>query len=631
MFTDIVGYTSMMHDNEQLAIQVREKHREIFEKNHEEFRGEILQYYGDGTLSIFQSAIEGVRCAVAMQQQLCEGLKVPLRIGIHLGDIVLNDNEIYGDGVNVAARIESLGMAGAILISEKVYSQIRNQTGLQTENLGFFEFKNIHEPLEVHAISNQGIKVPDRSELKGKLAEKKKSIAVLPFANLSSDPENEYFSDGISEEILNALVKVNGLQVTARTSSFAFKNQQLDVREIGRILNVKYVLEGSVRKAGNRVRITAQLINSRDGFHIFSETYDRDLQDIFAVQDEISLSIANQLRELLTETEREDKLITAITDNVEAYEQYLKGQFYFNQWGDQAARKAKPYFEKAVEIQPDFPQALCGLGGCYIFFAFGGFISWSEAYEKGMPYLKKALELDPESIESLVWLGAIQTFCEWDWKALKQTVDKLLKLNPGDARVYHPASTYFVVMGEMEKAIEMETKGLALDPVSVQLNFYLGIFNSWSLNHEKGNEYFNQVLEFVPGHRTAIEMKGVDALVRGKPDEAISLFDQISEFGYRLHKSTLLGCAHAINGNTEEVQPHLNNLLRMAEQGQPFAFQNLAILYAQLGQPDEAFNYLELALDNKVGDSMMFRHDPLLQPLKEDKRFDQLAAKIGLV
>ena len=224
-----------------------------------------------------------------------------MRIGLHLGDVVFSGSEIYGDGVNLASRVESLGVPGAILISDKVQAEIRNQDDLQAQSLGLFEFKNIQQPVEVFAISTPGIHVPARSGLRGKVKQHKKSIAVLPFVNMSSDPENEYFSDGLTEEILNVLVRIEGLQVTARTSSFAFKGMNMDIREIGQQLGVKHVLEGSVRKAANKVRVTAQLINSTNGYHLFSETYDRSLDDIFAVQDEISLAIAHRLREQLGE------------------------------------------------------------------------------------------------------------------------------------------------------------------------------------------------------------------------------------------------------------------------------------------------------------------------------------------
>jgi len=346
MFTDIQGYTALMQQNEQKAIQFREKHRHIFNSITEKYNGKILQYYGDGTLSIFDSAIEAVNCAIEMQLDFQKDPAIPVRIGIHTGDIIFSDEEIIGDGVNVASRIESLSVQGSVFISDKVYDEIKNQESIKTSMLKTVKLKNVVKPITVYAISNDGLIVPRSEDIKGKidtdLASKSekheklrlivrkrvplaitiisiltvllfvylkfgfnstpsseiqdKSIAVLAFDNMSGDPDQEYFSDGISEEILNSLVNVTGLKVAGRTSAFSFKGKNEDIRTIGDKLGVKMVLEGSVRKSGNKVRVTAQLINVADGFHIFSETYNRDMEDIFVVQEDIASRIVEKLK-----------------------------------------------------------------------------------------------------------------------------------------------------------------------------------------------------------------------------------------------------------------------------------------------------------------------------------------------
>ena len=293
MFTDMVGYTALMQKDEKKAKSLRDRHRSVLDEIINKHQGRILQYYGDGTLVIFGSAIESVLCAVEIQRELQKEPVIPLRIGIHSGDIVYDDEGVYGDGVNIASRIEALSISGAVLISDKLYSEIKNHPSLLAESLGSYQLKNVIEPIEIFALINPGLKIPSQLQLKIKEGYKEKnSIAVLPFVNMSTDPENEYFSDGITEEILNALTKVEGLKVTSRTSSFAFKGKNEDIREIGNKLNVNSVLEGSVRKFSNKVRITAQLINTKDGYHLWSEVYNRNLEDIFDVQDEISRQIA---------------------------------------------------------------------------------------------------------------------------------------------------------------------------------------------------------------------------------------------------------------------------------------------------------------------------------------------------
>src|SRR5436190_6747981 len=295
LFADMTGYTALMQNNEHLARQKRKRFREVLEADVENHEGKILQNYGDGTLSIFNSAINSVNCAISIQQQLQLEPKVELRIGIHTGDVAMEEGSVFGDGVNLASRIESMAVPGGIFISEKVYDEIKNHENIKTRDLGFVELKNVKQPVHLFAIANNGIVVPSRDELKGKTKQPNNRLAVLPFVNMSADPENEYFSDGITEELLNALTKVDGLQVTSRTSAFAFKGKQTDIRDIAIQLNVDRILEGSVRKSGNRVRITAQLINATDGYHIWSESYDRNLTDIFEVQDEISGIIASKL------------------------------------------------------------------------------------------------------------------------------------------------------------------------------------------------------------------------------------------------------------------------------------------------------------------------------------------------
>ncbi|MFT6321364.1 MAG: TolB-like protein/class 3 adenylate cyclase, partial [Granulosicoccus sp.] len=328
MFTDIVGYTALMQKDENAAADKRAHHREEFEQYHQKYHGEILQYFGDGTLSVFQSGVEAVECAIEIQKALKEGEPVPLRMGLHMGDIVFDGTDVYGDGVNLASRIESMGVAGAILLSGKLNDELKNHQHISTKSLGIFGLKNIENPVEIFSVTNEGIKTPARSELKGKQTALTKTIAVLPLVNMSADADNEYFSDGMTEEIINALAKIKGLKVTSRTSSFFFKNKKIPLSQIGEELNVATILEGSIRLSGNKMRITAQLINVKDDFHFWSETFDRSIDDIFAVQDEISLLIADRLREHLGHFELGSHLVDDLNIPIEVYKKYLKGRYY---------------------------------------------------------------------------------------------------------------------------------------------------------------------------------------------------------------------------------------------------------------------------------------------------------------
>src|SRR6186713_2307845 len=391
MFSDMTGYTALMQQNEQLAKHKRRKLKEVLETSVAAYHGKILQYYGDGALSIFNSAIDGVNCAVKVQQTLQQEPKVDVRIGIHTGDISIEEETIYGDGVNLASRIESLAVPGSIFISEKVFDEIRNQENIKTREMGYFEFKNVQRPVRVFAITNTGIIVPTREALQGKTKQPTNRLAVLPFVNMSADPENEYFSDGITEELLNALTKVEGLQVTSRTSAFAFKGKNDDIREIAIRLNVDKILEGSVRKAGNRVRITAQLINAADGYHIWSENYDRNLTDIFEVQDEISNIITNKLRENLITGHNKSNGKKHVR-NIEAYTLFLKGLHFRNKITPQDMRKAIDLFEQAIQIEPSYAEAYAYAAGTYGYLGATGQMKQDIAFGKVNEYGEKAME-----------------------------------------------------------------------------------------------------------------------------------------------------------------------------------------------------------------------------------------------
>ncbi|MEM7297470.1 MAG: adenylate/guanylate cyclase domain-containing protein, partial [Bacteroidota bacterium] len=378
MFTDLAGYTSMVQENELSAKSVRDNHRKILEHQVDQYGGNILQYYGDGALSIFDSTISAVSSAIAIQKESIQN-EIPLRIGIHTGDVVIEEDGVFGDGVNIASRIESFSVSGSVMISDKVFDDLKNHPSFNSTLMGEFELKNVKRPVEVYALANDGLKVPTRTDLKGKVKERIKSVAVLPFINRSSDPENEYFSDGITEEIISALAKSDGLRVTSRTSSFSFKGKELDIREIGKKLEVQSILEGSVRKSGNRVRINAQLSSALDGYQIWTETYDRLLEDIFEVQDEISYKIAEQLREKFSKESRQKESGDS-TIEIDAYNNYLKGLFYYNKWTPANAQKAVDAFKKAIEIEPNYAQAYSGLAQAYSLMSFTGFMSPDEGY-----------------------------------------------------------------------------------------------------------------------------------------------------------------------------------------------------------------------------------------------------------
>ncbi len=631
MFTDMVGYTALMQEDEDRAIKLREKHRRILENQIPLHQGKILQYYGDGTLSIFGSAIESVRCAINIQREMQLDLKIPLRIGLHIGDIVYEDEGAYGDGVNVAARIESLSVPGGILISDKIYDEIKNHPEFHATFIGTFELKNVRRPIEVFALSNSGLTVPKPEEIKSKVGTFYKSIAVLPFVNMSSDSENEYFSDGITEEILNALSKVEGLQVTSRTSAFVFKGKNLDIREIGEQLNVNTVLEGSVRKAGNKVRITAQLINTIDGYHIWSDSFDRGLEDIFEVQDEISRRIANILREKLTRHEINQPLVKSRPQNIDAYNFYLKGMYHFNKFLPGDVKKGIEFFEKAIELEPRYAAAYGHLSGCFVYLGAIGYLNSITAYPKAKELAMKALTIDDADPISHLSIAMVRMFFDWDWSGAERSFKKAMELNPSFCTAHHYYSMYLTAKNRHEEAYQEIQKALTLDPLSVPvMEYYANICVNLE-KFEEARELYEKVLDYDPTFRGAWYGLGWLNVFTKNYDEALDIFKEVkSQIDDPLKGVTPLGFLYATTGKINDALECLNKLERRKEVEPDVSLNfDFAVIHLGLKNFDKVFEYLDYAYEERSG-GLIFLRNIYWRPIHNDPRFNVLMKKLGL-
>src|SRR5450432_736095 len=396
MFTDIVGYTALMGNDEQKAFELLKKNRELQKPVIEQFNGRWIKELGDGVMASFNTVTDAVYAAIKIQEDCNAAKDFQLRIGIHQGEVVFEAEDIFGDAVNIASRIQSVAKPGAIYVSESVQRNVSNKTGIHTKFINEETLKNVKEPVRIYEIvmTNESI-APTEYKMK---TTSQNSIAVLPFANMSSDPEQEFFSDGISEEIINMLAQVPGLKVAGRTSSFSFKGKNQDLRIIGEQLNVNHILEGSVRKSGNKLRITAQLIKVADGYHLWSEKYDRQLEDIFDIQDEIALAILNAIKIKLLAAERE-VVLKRYTDNTEAYELYLRGRSFITQFSAEPISKALKYFEAAIKIEPEYALAYTGIAYCYLILWFFNHLSPEESLPGMLKAARKSLDLDEEISE----------------------------------------------------------------------------------------------------------------------------------------------------------------------------------------------------------------------------------------
>jgi TolB-like protein/class 3 adenylate cyclase/Tfp pilus assembly protein PilF len=632
MFADMVGFTALMQENEDKAKKNRDKYRALLEEQINSYQGRILQYYGDGALIIFGSAISAVNCAVQLQQTLHEEYKIPVRIGLHIGDIIYDNEGVFGDAVNIASRIESLAVPGSVLISEKLFDEIKNHPLLPAKNLGQFELKNVKQPVGIYALKNEGLVVPKPDELHGKAKNAYRSVAVLPFLNMSADPENEFFSDGISEEIINALTKVDGLQVTARTSSFAFKGKDDDIRTIGQKLNVSTILEGSVRKSGDRVRITAQLINAIDGYHFWSESYNGNLENIFGLQDEISRKIANKLIEHLAVGKITAPLIKTSTTNLESYNHYLKGIYHWNKWNPADNAKAIQELTKAIEIEPKFARAYAWLANSYLLSGAMGFLKTEIAYPKSKEYANKGFQLEPDSEETIIAVGLVQVFVDWDFEGSKISFERAIELNPGIGSVHHTYSLYLTAAGKVDQAILELEKASILDPLSMPINTTLASAYLSAGRVDESIKVLNKVLELEPNFRNALETKGWAYYMKGEFETAISLLKEYHRLAGGEKKAlTSLGYVYAKCGCEDKTLEIIESMKQRTDEEPDSSFNiDFALLYAGLNDLDKAFYYLEKAVDERSGAVIFLRTGPGWKDIQGDPRFEKILKKVGI-
>lgn len=633
MFADMVGYTALMQHNEDEAVQKRDRQREILEDCILENQGRIIQYYGDGTLSIFGSAIKSVECAVAIQKKLNKlSEQIPLRIGLHVGDIVYDDEGAYGDAVNMAARIEALATPGSILISDRLYEELKNHPKIRTRYLGAHHLKNVDREVSLYAISNKGLVVPSMADIQSQTGGVIRSMAVLPFVNMSPDRNNEYFSDGITEEIINALAKVDGLDVTSRTSAFAFKGMSKDVRQIGDDLEVRYVLEGSVRKAGNRVRITAQLIDTEDGFHIWSEAFDRDLEDIFKVQDEISRKIVAKLKEDFSDAELDvEHLVKPSTKNVEAYNHFLKGNFYLNKWTPESAKKAISQYKRAIKLCPGYAEAYAGIANCYSFLGAMGSLHPQKAYPKAEAAAQRSIHINDMLADSHVALAMVRLFYYWDFKGAKKSIRRALAIDPESPIVKQAYSIYLRTIGKSRSSVRVLKEALQKDPLSLTLNADLGRAYLNIGQPEEALEQYQRTLELDENFRTAIEGKGWAYAAMGKYEEALQMFEDYHRaVVHELKGLSQLAYIYGLMGLAEQAQHYLE-MIHQREKADPelSLAMDYALAYLGLGVYDRVFEYLQVAVEEHLGGILFIRSTPIWDPIKADPRYNELLIQIG--
>ncbi len=521
---DVVGYSRLMSGDEVGTLAALKAHRaELIDPAVAGFGGRIVKLMGDGALVEFPSVVDAVECAVAIQNGIAErNAEVPeehrivFRIGINLGDIIIEGDDIYGDGVNVAARLEGLAEPGGICISGKVHEEVRNKLPTVFEDMGEQQVKNISQPIRVYRVASDALAVQTvRSPSTVLPLPDKPSIAVLPFVNMSGDPEQEYFSDGITEDLITTLSRILGLFVIARTSSFVYKGKAIDVKQVSRDLGVRYVLEGSVRTTRNRVRVTAQLIDAHTGLHLWANRYDRDLTDVFAVQDEITTNVVKALQVALVEGEQA-RVWHRSTDSVEAWSCLTRAVRHAANITREENQIARKLVEEALQLDPNYAVAWVWLGHTYRYdVRFLWASAPDESLAKAAECAERARALDDEYSELHGLLGLI-----------------------------------YLVRGEFDAAIDSCERAVALDPNGAWVTGILGLTLNWAGRPEEALNLARKAMRFSPLHPSWYVYVAAHACrLLGRYEEAVVLYQR------------------SINQTPEYILPHIGLTACYAEMG----------------------------------------------------------------
>ena len=541
-YGDVAGYSRLTGQDEEGTHRLLSSYLDAITEAIEGHNGKVVHFAGDAVLADFTTVKDALSCAVNAQrdiktrnQDFSDDTKLEFRIGVNIGDVIVDRNDIYGDGVNIAARLESLADSGGICISGAVYDAIRGKLELGYEFLGEQRVKNIAEPVRAYRVIIESEQPESGTSPAVVPAEQsdKPSIAVLPFENMSNDPEQEYFSDGISEDIITDLSKVSGLFVTSRNSSFVYKGKSVNVKQVGRELGVRYVLEGSVRKAGNKVRITAQLIDSNTDGHVWADRFDRDLEDIFAVQDEVTREIVSALQVQLTQVEQQ-YLSLRDTDNLDAYDNLLRGKECYMRFTRDGNQQAREYYEKAVTLDPNYASAMAELARIWVqarnhgwtedlatplkqasdyaeravklnnllpqAHVVLGFINmWKLDHEAAITELDQGLTLDPNHAEGLMYMAINLGFAGQPEKSM-EWIDKAIRLNPGSPFWYLFAQgNAYYSLSRYEEAISACTKAAITNPNFIFAHLILLACYSNLGNQEECEAELKQCLARMPG------------------------------------------------------------------------------------------------------------------------------------
>ncbi len=667
MFTDIVGYTALMGRDEQKGFELLDKNRQIQKPIIEQYNGRWIKELGDGVMASFNTLSDAVNAAIKIQQTCNTSKEFRLRIGIHLGEVVFENDDVFGDGVNIASRIQAMANPGSIYISEAVHNSISNKKDFQTKFVKEEKLKNVKEPVKIYQLIAEGVveyhlnigqKIKPKprvllisitiialltagyfiqkmfttqknSPINLPIESNEKSIAVLPFVNMSADSSQEYFSDGMTESLISDLAQIPGLLVIARNSVFQYKGKAVNPVEVGKALNVRYILEGSLQRSGDVLRINAQLIETRTGFHVWADKFDKKIKDIFLVQDEISHRIIDSLR--IAIAKGEDPISKRPTENLEAYDYYLRGHYLIRKAAASSRKlidSAITMFEKAISLDPKFTLAYAALGKAYtaIYFIYDSDSKWET---KAYVATEKALSLDPNLAEAhlakanLTWTLSNGFPHEKAIKELKHAIE----LNPNFTEAHESLGSIYFHIGLFDEALAELRFALKLDPASrfalprvARVHWYQQKFDS-ALHGFSAL----QPTDWLREH--AIVLWNL-----GKTDEAFKVLDQMATVKQKQSYDLAAGYAvlYAGTGRKKEAEEKIKFAIEHGQGISHFhhAEHLIASAYALMGNAKAAVEWLQKTANHGMPCYPLFKNDPNLKNIRTDPGYIALLEKL---
>ena len=629
MFTDVVGFTTLGQTNEALALSLLEEHRGLVRPIINRHHGKEVKTIGDAFLVEFGSALDAVQCAVEIQKAMHErnsgqppGRRLQIRVGIHVGDVMHSQGDILGDAVNVSSRIEPLADPGGVCISEQVYDHVSNKVEFPFERLESKTLKNVKMAVQVYRVV---MPWDMKTEQEGELDQRR--VAVLPLKNMSPDPNDEYFADGMTEELITALSSVTELTVIARTSVMQYKDAPKRIVDVGRELSVGTVIEGSVRKAANKVRITVQMINATNEGHLWAQSYDKLLDDVFTVQSEVAEKVAEALKVRLVESEKK-RLERGTTTDPEAHNTYLKGMFYWNKRTKEGLTKAAELFEETVRRDPKSPLGYTGLALAYFIIASNNLEEPGPYFGKAKEFASKALAIDEGTPEPHAVIAAITSFYDRNYDLAEKEFKRAIELNPSYPSAHQWYAQYLGALNRWDESWAEINKALELSPLSLIINTNMADAYFFGREFDKGIEQARRVIEMDPGFPPAHQSLIINLVWAGRFDEVAQEFEAFAKLNDPLDAKAMKAYILAHQGRGEEARKVVDELLNEpAKRASPYS---LAQVYFAIGDDEKGFEQMQRAYevrDRYLG-YMLIDFD--LIRVRGDPRYQAMLEKVGL-